>query len=296
MEKTAAQWIEDQRALGYDISHNGISRKGFPFYLRLKVDAPKVTTPEGWRWHAPIFFVDALPYDLTRVIFSPYGEQTLYLDGNEKWIMNAEEAKASIGVDKNRGWFFSLSIKNGLASNGTDKGSIAQLDLDLAPSAIDISTLTLMLIATGAGGQSDDANWALDQLNLAVDLTHADLLPLTDGIDLWRANDGKLVVKALEAQEETGTVRLKGAVTIDEADYPAGRLEAEITNPAAITSWLADAKVISPQEAETTGAQLTLLAIAGGGKIQAPIEFADGAATVSGVALAELPLLDLSYP
>ena len=296
MEQTAAQWTEEQRAAGYDIAHQGISRKGFPFYLRLKVDAPTVTTPEGWRWQAPILFVDALPYDLTRVIFSPFGEQSLSLGAKEQWIMNAEEAKASIGVDKKRGWVFSLSIKNGLASNGTDKGSIGQLDMDLAPSAADIPSATLMLVAANIGAETADSSWALDQFNLALELTHAGAFALDNGLDVWQYSGGKLIVSALEAQQETGTVRLNGDFSLDDNYYPAGRLDAEITNPAAITNWLADAKLMAPAEAETTGAQLTLLAIAGGGKIQAPIEFADGAVEISGVTLGYLAPLAMDQP
>ncbi len=291
MEKSVVQWIADQRAMGIEITCDAITRDGFPFFLRVHIDQPRIAAPEAGRWRGERLSIDALPYDLTRVIFSPTGAQELYVEGYGDWRINAGDIKASIASDKNRGWVFSVTIGNAKARSLSDgaNAAIDSLIFDLAPDIAAPTTLALTLAAAGLKINASDTAFHLAELNTVLNLTRTDLLSGPDPISQWRNAGGALVVGGLTAEIEETRFSVSGEIGLDAADYPAGRLQAEIANPAGLAEWLGAAGALSPEEATSAGAGLTLLAIAGGGKISAPIDFSNGAAEIAGVKLANLP-------
>ena len=291
IEKAVDRWIDDQRAMGIEITHEAITREGFPFFLRVHIDQPKIVASGIGRWRAERLFVDALPYDLTRVIFSPTGAQELYVEDYGDWRIDAADIKASIASDKNTGWVFSVSVGDAEARNLSDGASAAidKLDFDLAPSAAAPTTLSLNLAAAGLDVDGSGAAFHLAELNTVLSLTQSDLLSGPKPASQWRAAGGALIVSGLIAEIENTKFSVSGEIGLDAADFPAGRLEAEISNPAGLSHWLGATGALSLEEAASTGAGLTLLSIAGGGKITAPIELKNGAAEIAGVKLANLP-------
>lgn len=291
MEKAVDQWVEDQRAMGIEVSHEAITRDGFPFFLRLHIDQPMIAAPEAGRWRAERLSIDALPYDLTRVIFSPTGAQELFVKDYGAWRIDADGIKASIASDKNRGWVFSVTVGEAKAQSLSSGASAAidSLIFDLAPDAAAPTTLALTLSAGGLEVNAPDTAFHLAELNTVLNLTRTDLLSGPDPISQWRDAGGALVVGGLTAEIEETKFSVSGEIGLDAADYPAGRLDAEIANPAGLAQWLGAAGALSEEEATSAGAGLTLLTIASGGKISAPIDFGNGAAEIAGVKLANLP-------
>ncbi|MEO1137587.1 MAG: DUF2125 domain-containing protein, partial [Pseudomonadota bacterium] len=68
MKKAVAAWVEDQRAAGLVVSHGDLEAEGFPFFLRLHIADPDIAAPGVWRWRTERLTLDALPYDLNRLI------------------------------------------------------------------------------------------------------------------------------------------------------------------------------------------------------------------------------------
>ncbi len=291
MEKAADQWINDQRAMGLEVTHEGISRDGFPFFLRINILEPMISESGVWRWRADGLSIDALPYDLTRVIFSPTGEQQIFAAGYGEWRFTANNAKASIASDKSREWVFSVTITDAEAQQiaGSANAAIDSLIFDLAPAATAPTTLVLTLAANGIDINANDAAFHLGALQSVFGLTQTQFLFGPDAATQWRNAGGALIINGLFAEIAETKLNVTGEIGLDAADYPAGLLNAEIINPAGLTKWLSMAGALPPDEAEAARAGLTLMAIAGGGKISAPVEFRDGAAEIAGVKLADLP-------
>ncbi len=291
MEKAALAWIDDQRAAGMEVSHNGVTREGFPFFLRLHIDSPEIAAPGAWRWRGERLFIDALPYDLNRVIFTPTGEQHLSAAGFGAWRMTADDFRASIANDKAREWLFSVTLANAKAIRPEDgaEAAIANLVFDLAPDAAAPETLVLTLVAGALRIDAPDAAFHLSDLQTVMGLTQTHMLYGPGAAAQWRAAGGALIVTGLNAGVKGAKLSVSGLVRLDGAGYPTGRLDAEIANPAGLAQTLGEAGALSRQEAEAAAAGLTLMAIANGGKIAAPIELKDGAATIAGVKIADLP-------
>ena len=110
MKTAVGEWVEDQRAAGFDVSHGALKTDGFPFFLRLHIDEPHIASPGAWDWRTDRLTIDALPYDLNKLIFSTRSEQEVFLDGAGRWRVNADDFRVSIANDKKRDWVFATTI------------------------------------------------------------------------------------------------------------------------------------------------------------------------------------------
>lgn len=290
IKKAVSSWTEEQRNAGLEVSYETIQTDGFPFFLRVHIDRPSIAAPGEWAWRGERLSLDALPYELNKIIFSPVGEQTVELTGHGVWRAVADDFRASIARDAEREWIFSANIGNMTARRESDgaEAAISSLIFDIAPAPADITTLTLTLAGNGVTYKTNPSVFTLAQIQTVTALTHTHLLQGEDPAQ-WRENGGALIINGLIAELNTATVSVSGDLALDQAQYPAGRLNAEIANPAGLAETLGDAGVLTPNEAEAAAAGLMLMALAGGGKITAPIVLKDGEAQIRGVKIAELP-------
>ena len=291
MKKAIHVWAENQRAAGMEVSYDALKADGFPFFLRVHVETPEIGAPGEWHWRTDRLTLDALPYDLTRLIFSVRSEQFLSLAGNGDWRIRAEDFRASIANDKTRDWVFSVTLGEATAMRAGDGASadIRSLVFDLSPQPDDKTALLLSLAASDfelfAGEQAFNLN-AL-QTVLAVTKTNA----LSDAA-MWRNQGGTLAISGLIAELDESKLSVAGQLSLDQSHYPAGRLDTEIVSPAPLARAFGRAGIMTADEAESAAAALTLTAIASGGKIIAPIELKDGKAQIAGVKIADLPKFD----
>ena len=294
MKSAVHDWIEDQRSAGLTVSYSDIVSGGFPFFLRVHIDDVEIASPDGWRWQGERLSLDALPYNLNRLVFSPQGEQILSADGFGEWRVTAADLRASIANDKARGWVFSLTVGNATALRDADDASAAlqSLVFDLAPDATVGTTLVLNLAARKFTAEVDGERYSLAELKTVTSASLSDLLLAPDGVSLWRQNGGVLNVLGFFADVEDAQFSVSGKIRLDANDYPAGAVNAEIVNPAKFALLLGKTGVISRAEAETAAAGLSLMALAGGGKIAAPIDLKDGKAQIAGVKIADLPRVE----
>jgi len=291
MMKAVDTWVIDQRTAGLDISHGAVKAEGFPFFLRVQIDEPDIAAPGEWRWRAETLSLDALPYDLNRLIFSPGGEQVLSADGLGEWRGSAEDLRASIANDKTRGWVFAVTVGGAAGHRDADGASysLASLVFDLAPAPGDPATLTLNLAADGLEFSARDETYAVAQLQAALALSESHMFSAPAPAASWRGAGGELTISRFFADIENTKIAVAGGVHLDRNQYPEGSLKTEIQSPAGLANLLGKAGALSPEEADAAAAGLTLMAMTGGGKITAPIELKDGAAQIAGVKLADLP-------
>lgn len=288
MKAAVGEWVEDQRAAGFDVSHGALKTDGFPFFLRLHIDEPHIASPGAWDWRTERLTIDALPYDLNKLIFSTRSEQEVFLDGAGRWRVNADDFRVSIANDKKRDWVFATTI-GGAKARREEDGAIASLGslvFDLAPAETDRTALTLNLLATDAHINAGGAGMRLDkvQTNLAVTEAYA----LGDPV-LWRGAGGALHVNGFFAQLDEGRFAAAGTLFFDGEGRPKGELKTEVIAPAPFIRLLGQAGAMSEEEADSAAASLTLASIAAGGKLTAPVELKDGAAHIAGVKIADLP-------
>ena len=291
MKSAVNDWVLEQRAAGLEVSHGELSAEGFPFFLRVRVETPSVAAPGAWRWRADALYLDALPYDLNKLMFSPEGEQILWAAGYGEWRARASDLRASIARDKKREWKFAMNIEGleALRADNDARFALTSLIYDLAPDAEDPGTIELSLAADGVSALSDGRNIGPGAIRTVLTLSHADWLAPPDPAGQWRTAGGALTISGLIAEIDGARLSVAGDVNLDRENYPAGRLQAEIANPAGFANLLGQTGALSPQEAEAAAAGLTLMAIAGAGKLNAPIDLRNGEAQIAGVKIADLP-------
>ncbi len=291
MKTAVLDWTEDQRNAGLTVNYTNILSDGFPFFLRVHIDNVEIASPEGWRWRGERLSLDALPYDLNRLIFSPRGEQILSTEEFGEWRVIAADLRASIANDKARGWVFSMTVREASAYRDADgaSASLQSLIFDLAPDEAVDTTLVLNLTASDFSAGVNGERYSLAELKTMSSASHSDLLLVDGGAALWRQNGGMLTISGFYADVEETKFAVSGAIHLDANDYPAGAINAEITNPANFARFLGKAGAISHAEVEVAAAGLSLMALAGGGKIAAPIDLKDGKAQIAGVKIADLP-------
>lgn len=290
MKKAVGVWVDDQRAAGYTVSHGDLIADGFPFFLRLHIEDPQIAAPGVWDWRTERLTIDALPYDLNKLIFSTRSEQRISLADYGEWRMTADDFRVSVANDKKRDWVFAATIGGAKAARAADGATVSleSLIIDLSPGEADKTILTLGLSAAKArvvlGG-----DFALDKLqtSIAATQTHA----LGDPA-LWRNAGGVLQINGFFAQLEEGRFAAAGALSLDGEGRPQGALKTELIAPAPFIRLLAETGAMSEEEAESAAASLTLATIAAGGKLSVPIELKNGAAHLAGVKLADLPTAD----
>ncbi|WDI33055.1 DUF2125 domain-containing protein [Hyphococcus flavus] len=294
MKKGVEAWVADQRSAGLEITHGPITSDGFPFFLRVHVDNPDISQPDLWRWRTSRLTMDALPYDLRKLIFSTRTEQYLWTEDHGEWRVIAKDFRTSISADDTRGWVFATTIGEGSATRmHTDETiQIENLKLDLAPDSAENTTLTLNLAATGLSAINGAKAVELDTFRTMLALTHTDAFAFADPVSVWRQAGGRLIIRGLSAEIDDAHVMIAGEINLDSENYPAGQLNTEIVNPAVFTEVLHTGGAISRNEAQSVAAALSLAAIAGGGKINAPIHLKDKTAQIAGVTLAGLPKVD----
>ncbi len=288
MKKAVGAWAEDQRAAGFEVSHGALKADGFPFFLRLHIEDPAIAAPEIGAWRTARLTIDALPYDLDRLIFSTRTEQFLSLSGYGDWRMSADDFRVSIANDKKRDWVFAATI-GGAKARREEDGAIASLGslvFDLAPDETGGAALTLNLLATDAHVNAGGAGMGLDKLQTSLAVTQAAAL---GDPALWRGAGGALHVNGFFAQLEEGRFAAAGTLRLDSEGRPQGELKTEVIAPAPFIRLLGQAGAMSEDEAESAAASLTLASIAAGGKLTAPVELKDGAAHLAGVKIADLP-------
>lgn len=296
MRQSIKAWADDQRAEGLDVSYARITTEGFPFFLRGAVDNVVISDESIWRWSAPALHIDANPSALDRLILSARQPHQIEIAGLGVWRIQAPDGRASIARDKARAWI--VDVESGRADlegvENNEQLSVERFLLTISPAESDDETIEASLSVAGVGVVREETSIDLSRLEAMAALKAAPFVE--KGAQEWRAAGGVFELRHFLIETGDGRLVLSGELTVDPEGYPAGVLNVEATNPAALALTLADAGVISDADAARAGAALTLAAIAGGGTARAPLILEKGEATIAGVKVATIARIPWPQP
>ena len=295
MHQAVEDWIDDQRMNGLIVETDDIKIRGYPFFLRAMISNPIIEAPASWRWEGQTLAIDALPYDVNRLIFSVIGKQAVSIQGGGDFHIEGASIRASIKNDKQRGWAFSATIDDTKITEAVTRqatrrqtpsreGGTVSLEhfvMDVAPRMGELSTLTVNLAAQHIAGEIQDRNLDLDRIEATIAISQMPLLTENDdaehALQAWAKANGTVSVARFFTQINEATFACAGTLTLDGAHNPEGAFETELVQPAIFVNAATGAGLISAQKAEQLSASLTLMSIASGGKVSAPITIKDGA-------------------
>ncbi|GJL90425.1 DUF2125 domain-containing protein [Hyphococcus sp.] len=290
MKKAVVNWVQDQRAAGAEISYGALKTDGFPFFLRVHIEQPDIAYADQFYWRTDLLTIDALPYDLNRLIFSAHSDQHLHFGRQGEWRIKTNDFRISIANDKQREWAFAMTVAGATAvrSDGV-KASLEKLVLDASPTASDKTIFTMSLEARGASVTDQTRKFDLDTVQTVM---AASQTPFLNNIQEWRDAGGMLLINGFIANSGDASLSVSGELAPDHQLYPAGTLHTEVKSPATFVQLLAEAGAIDKEDVESISSTLTLAAIANGGKLAAPIILKEGVVQVAGVTIAELGSID----
>ena len=298
-------WITDQREAGLNITHGDVKTGGFPFFLRTLIDTACIGDEKNGHWCAEQLAIDALPYDLNRLIFSPSGSQTLNLknfpDGYQNWSGRADRIRASLGRDKEREWFFALNIKDGSLMGDNVQASLASnnLIINLGPDQNRPQDIRLQIQIEGLSGEvalDNDPfrNLALDRIEISLAGEAIDQFgsvgahPLRD----WSRQGGSVAIDRVLITRGESQFAAKGDVKVDGDGYPQGEIEILFVKPFPLLEQIEATKVLTEAEAASVRGAVAVATMAQGGKIDGSFVMQDGVLRYDGQLLTKLPVID----
>lgn len=97
IHKGVLDWMEEQRSLGFQISHEGSEIGGFPYRFELEIKKPSVTAPnDEWSWQGDDVQIVIQTYNYNHFLGFASGQHTLIDSEKTKYIANADGLQASL--------------------------------------------------------------------------------------------------------------------------------------------------------------------------------------------------------
>ena len=292
----ADEFLAESSSHSINAEYGAYHARGFPFLMRGVFEDLNLSNDE-FSYSTDAVIVDALPYDLNRIIFSAQKEQHLNVRGMD-FILRAPDSRLSVERHDQRGWMVKTS--NGEVpiefTNSQSSVTAARLLINVAPAEdsadpeladkIDIS-----LTASELAAILSDRSGTLDTLGASVTLTHdpAGLNQRIDGRPDWQSLNAAAEIHGIELATGGSRLAMNGVLRIDRTGRLAGRLSTELTNPSDLLDFLEDIGAVKPRLRSTLDGAMTLAAIAGGGVIRTKVEFKDGDARIFGIRVAAAP-------
>lgn len=284
IEKGVLAWAEQQRAAGAQISWRAIRRDGFPFFLRVHIDRPSIEWPGALTWSGDRLTLDALPYDLDRMIISLPGNHAVTGNG-ALWALHSDKALASVESNAARGWILNAETSNARLANQTTGQAIALggARLSASPHPDDPSRLMIGVAVRDLSIDDGLTQQSLDSIDASIGVDAFQLLAAGYAPAEWRAGNGGVDFLGVTIAADSALASLTGRLTPSPDGFATGEMKARIVNPAEWTQRMQRFGLINATDAKRLGAQLTLLSIASGGALETPIEVAADRVTVAGV-------------
>lgn len=296
MHGSVEHWVGEQRQAGLEVRHGKIAIKGYPFFLRAEVLDVLIADRQAWRWSAPRLDIDLTVNALDQLTFRPRGQQSFWVNGIGPWQLDFKKLRASLKGSNDNSWSLNAQLTSGRLSDPAraTKIDIAAAGLSVGSNAADPDQIGLSLEIKDSKVVISAQTIDLARLEIALFLTGTDTL--NADIAAWRNADEHLIIQQTIVEIDGSRAVVSGQLSIDQEYYPVGSVNTEIQNPAGIARALGKVGIMDEQQTSLAEANLTLAAIAQGGKINAPIIFEDGQAKYSGITLATLPRLNGTAP
>ncbi|MEJ6403269.1 DUF2125 domain-containing protein [Yoonia sp. 2307UL14-13] len=287
------------RTSGWDIAYADLSTIGFPSRFDTTVTAPTVAPPDGmWMWQAPFLQIFALSYAPNEVIAVFPDEQTFRM-GRQTIAIQSQDLRASAAVKAST----ALAFRD------------ATVEMDAATATSDAGwAIALNSALIAMRGQEDTENaydvYAdIDELRLPQDaiaridpdgvLTSTiDNLTIHGAVQFDQPLDRNtaepritgIALSSLNLQWGGLTINGDGAITVDEAGVPEGRVTLKTRQWREMIELLVNAGLIRPGMAGMVTNTAQSLA-ASDGTLDLPVSFQSGFMSVGPIPLGPAPRL-----
>ncbi|WP_370338118.1 DUF2125 domain-containing protein [Parvularcula marina] len=273
MRDEVDKFIENEREAGHTVTYDGIKVRGYPMALRARIDNFNWAQRGNFDWSGEILHIIAVPHDLETLILAPRGPQAIIL-GEEYLSLTPNNLRVGIAEDK-------------YSAEGDD----VLVEIPEGPS-LDLGSLK-------ANWVSDEPDkWYLGASFRNVTYTdETDRQALLPGVDLLISHEpgqgDKVTIEASQIAFDDGRdgpptlIKLDGTLGIDEAGYPAGRLDVTYRDEQKLLSLIRTFEIAEPNQ--LLQAELVLKAYRSGKpEATVPFEMTGGALYISGIARAKI--------
>ena len=262
----AHRWIASQEAAGYAAEHGGISVNGYPFRFSLRVETPDLTAPDtegGWRARVDRLAATAQFYDLNHWIITPDGTAIVEVAtsrGSARYAIAAQSAQLSVsgsgGATTRVGASVSevtLTAQQGPAPAVEAVGALAlsgvvspddALILRVQADAVQFSEGVLTDAMSAAFGSQ------VNTFRMEAAVGRFSALARAGGLAEWRDAGGQLDIARTQLVWGVADLNGEGAIGLDEALLPAGRLSVVVTNPETLITALVQAGLVHDEQGE----------------------------------------------
>jgi len=309
IEAAALAWIDARRAEGFEIAHGAIAVDGFPFSIRLGIDAPviaRASAPPNFRWEAERLELSAPAWAPRDIDFVIGGANVVDIEtGSDPAVLRgtAHDAHGTVREDPDSGrravtWslerlFVGPPETPAVALTSERVEGVALLPEGDGRLRATVDAREIVLPRDVPLGRK------VERVTLDGEID----LPLPDDRDpatlaAWRDRSGRLDVHRVGLHWGPMSLEGAGALTLDHLLRPAGRLDARASGYDATLDALAARGAIERDSVPTLKLVLGLLATGdpGGGprRVEVAVTLADGWAHVGPVKVA--PLASLATP
>ena len=298
-----AEWSDTQRTAGYHIAYGGPDISGFPVRLSVRITAPRIAAPQGWRWSgAAITGQAAFWQPLSLHLALPLGQElvTVWRGLERSLSLQAARADSLVRLD-NRGQAVAATVEMAEVTLREAAGwsaRIGHMRHEITrPSATmgaqphtrlegTIADLTLMQAPPPFPATIDRLAYAADLIGTLPPGEPAAVLAT------WRDGGGLLQVTNLTMIWGPLDVRADGTVSLDALLRPQGAFAARIAGLPEMLDALVARGVMQPGAAAAL--RIAVLTLSEGrderGRliVRLPVTLQDGTVFLGPVALARV--------
>ncbi len=245
LRDTALAWIGTRQAEGLEVKYGRLDIGGFPFALRLRVEAPALSAPTAekpWGWEGQAVRAEMRPWSPHRVSVTAPGEHAVMVtDGGQPRVYRGQAGRASgrfrFDGDGLRTADIELTEITLTEAGSKQRWTLDRAMLDgelLAPEDATHRTpvLDLRLSVSGLtvpGALPMPLGNTLKNLEFAATLLgpiHQG--PLSESLARWRDDGGTVDVRRLSADYGPLTLNADGTLALDGELQPVGALTARV--------------------------------------------------------------------
>jgi hypothetical protein len=304
VERGILAWMEERRAEGALVEHQGLSVGGFPFALRATVEAPHLAM-RGMEWQGTRLVAEAPPWDYRRVALALPGEHrlTLIQPGQLPLVLLARGGGQGHTLLTLAGQPLELRLTFAdlIAQPEVAPTAIAALELTASrpstpPASHTETGLTLALSATEVilpEGTPAVLGQTIRQAGAALRVqgTPPGLEPAS--LSAWSRDGGTVEVDRLALDWGPATVTMQGTLALDAELQPQAAMSAELSGTDALLTALQPQ--LRPNQVAMARTVVTMLArpdANGRPVIQAPVTVQNGALFLGPLKLLPMPRID----
>ncbi|GAB4525689.1 MAG: hypothetical protein Tsb0010_09310 [Parvularculaceae bacterium] len=298
------------------LRYENLATGGFPFFLRVDLDAPEIAAGGRFAWTADELSVHAVPHDPSHLAAKAFGRQIVtWRDGagrDQEWALEPKTARASLTHNDGRERLVielqeATALQQAGAAIGGDVAfSLLQISID-RPDGVGEADENILAgaavrglrVAPRAGALALATPISIDSAYAVLEIPAADFDDASAGgamLARWLDSGPAFRLAAFEMTAGPLVMAARGALNIEADGHIAGEITARLNNVEAFVDMLAGDDQITEEQREGIIATLTLIGAAqglsstdGAQGLELPLTAQSGRLYVGPIAIAEIP-------